>query len=100
MNHIYEKQYDDQFVRKTLIYAKASDAYAYADDKKTVKINAATLEDLFQMGAIIVAGGVQYEPTSFELKNGVGTITYVTADATTATTAVLATLKSSEYVAG
>lgn len=52
------------------------------------------------MGAIIVAGGVQYEPTSFELKNGVGTITYVTADATTATTAVLATLKSSEYVAG
>ena len=100
MKHIYEKQYDDQFVRKTLIYAKTSDAYAYADDKKTVKINAATLEDLFQMGAIIVAGGVQYEPTSFELKTGVGTITYVKADGTTPTTAVLATLKSSEYVSG
>lgn len=100
MKHIYEKQYDDQFVRKTYIYAKNADAYAYSDAATTVKINAATLEDLFQMGAIIVAGGVQYEPTSFELKTGVGTITYVTADGTTATTAVLATLKSSEYVAG
>lgn len=100
MKHVYEKQYDDQFVRKTYIYAKSEDAYAYSDAETTVKIDAATLEDLFQMGAIIVAGGVQYEPTSFELKTGVGTITYVTADGTTATTAVLATLKSSEYVAG
>ena len=100
MKHIYEKQYDDQFVRKTFIYAKNADAYAYADSATTVKIDAATLEDLFQMGAIVVAGGVQYEPTSFELKTGVGTITYVKADGTTPTTAVLATLKSSEYVAG
>lgn len=99
MNKIYEK-YEDLHVRKTYIYVKANDAYAYADSGKTVKIAATTLNDLFLKGAVIVSGGVEYAPTSFALSvAGVGTITYVTADATTATTAVLAVLYSEEYTA-
>lgn len=99
MNKIYEK-YDDLHVVATRVYAKANDAYVYADAGTTVKIEAAVLNDIFVKGMIIVAATVEYKPTSFVLSEGVGTVTYVTADATTATTAVLAVLKSKEYVAG
>ena len=79
---------------------KSADVYAYADNAKTVKIEAAALKNLFLKGAIIVDGTIEYAPIGFGISEGVGTITYVKADATTATTAVLATLKSKEYTAG
>ena len=98
MNRIFQDS-EDQHVVATLVYKKTGDAYAYSDAATTVKINAATLKDLFEKGAIVVEGAVEYKPVSFGIASTVGTLTYVKTDGTTATTAVLATLKSSEFVA-
>lgn len=99
MNQIFE-QSKDLHVRNTYVYAKNADPYVYADSTNTIKIDAATLNDLFLKGVVVVDGSVEYKAVSFGIAAGVGTLTYVKADAATATTAVLTTLKSSEYVAG
>jgi hypothetical protein len=93
MDKIYNKSVDVH-VSARLMYKKTGDAYAYADSAKTVKINAATLTDMFEKGAIIVDDAVEYAPISLGVVEGVATITYVKTDGTTATTAVLATLIS------
>lgn len=98
MDNIYE-QGKDLHVRGTYIYAKTGDSYAYLNSGKTEKIDAATLKDLFLKGAVIVDGDVQYKPVSFGIASTVGSVTYVKANTTTATTADLATLKSEEYSA-
>jgi hypothetical protein len=99
MNKVYEKSVD-LHVRNTYVYVKTGDAYAYADSANTVKIDSATLKDLFEKGLIVVAGAIEYKPVSYTVVDSVGTLTYVKTDGTTPTTAVLATLKSKEYVAG
>lgn len=99
MSKVYER-YEDLHVRKTYIYVKADDVYAYEDSDKKVKISADDLRNLFLKGVVIVDGTIEYAPISFDISEGVGTITYVKADTTTATVAVLATLKSKEYTAG
>jgi len=98
MNKVYER-YEDQHVRATYVYVKSDDAYAYADELTTIKIEAATLEDLFRKGIIVVDADTEYKATSLNVAAGVATLTYVKADETTATTAVLAVIKSSEYEA-
>jgi hypothetical protein len=99
MTQIYQ-DYKDLHVIGTLVYVKTNDTYAYADSGKTVKIDATTLKELFEKGAIVVDGTTEYKPVSLATSEGVATLTYVKTDGTTPTTAVLATLKSSEYVAG
>jgi len=99
MSKVYER-YEDLHVRKTYIYVKADDPYAYADPDKTVKISADDLSNLFLKGVVILDGTTEYLPTSYVISSKVGTITYVKADTTTASTAVLTTLKSKEYTAG
>ena len=99
MNQVFE-QSKDLHVRNTYVYAKNADPYVYADSATTVKIDAATLHDLFLKGVIVVDGVVEYKAVSFGIAAGVATLTYVKADAVTPATAVLTTLKSSEYVAG
>lgn len=98
MSKVYEK-YEDLHVRKTYIYVKADDVYAYADAAKTVKISSDDLKDIFLKGAVIVDDTIEYSPTSYGVSSKVGTITYVKADATTSSTAALTTLKSKEYTA-
>jgi len=98
MSKVYER-YEDLHVRKTYIYVKADDVYAYEDSDKKVKISADDLRDLFLKGAVIVDGTTEYLPTSYVISSEVGTMTYVKADTTTASTAVLTTLKSKEYTA-
>lgn len=99
MDKIYEHS-NDLHVRAVKVYVKTGDAYAYADSAKTVKVSAPILKDAFEKGVVIVAGATEYLPVSFAVAEGVGTLTYVKTDGTTATTAVLATLVSSEYTAG
>jgi tetrahydromethanopterin S-methyltransferase subunit D len=99
MNKIYE-EYKDLHVKAICVYVKTGDAYAYADSAKTVKIDSATMKEMFEKGTIIVDGALEYKPVSFGVALSVGTLTYVKTDGTTPTTAVLATLKSSEYTAG
>lgn len=97
-NKVYER-YEDLHVRKTYIYVKEGDVYAYADPDKTVKIASDDLRNLFLKGAVILDGTTEYSPTSYAESSKVGTITYVKADTTDASTAVLTTLKSKEYTA-
>lgn len=86
---------DDQNVAVRKAYTKSSDTFAYADSKCTVKIKADELRDAFIKGMIIVdAAGVEYKPISCKVASEVATVTYVTTDSTTATTAKLATIKS------
>lgn len=94
---IYEKA-NDVHVRATVVHNKTGELYAYLNPEKTEKISALVLKDLFEKGIIIVDGTKEYNPVSFDLTAGVGTITYVKTDGVTPTTAVLAILKSSEYV--
>lgn len=99
MDRIYE-QAKDQHVVAVKVYVKANDAYAYSNSGKTTKITAAVLQDMFNKGMIIIDGGNTYIPVKLNVTSGVAVVTYVKADATTATTAVLATLASEEYTAG
>lgn len=95
MNKIYETA-SDLHVKATMAYVKTSDTYAYADSTFKTKISAADLYNMFVMGMLIVdAAGVQYKPISCKTEASVVTVTYVTTDTNTATTAKLATLKSS-----
>nr|DAI04043.1 MAG TPA: hypothetical protein [Caudoviricetes sp.] len=85
----------DKNIAARKVYTKAADTFAYADADCTKKISAADLQDTFIKGMIIVdATGIQYLPVSCEVKKNVATVTYVTTDSTTSTTAKLATVKS------
>jgi hypothetical protein len=99
MSKVYER-YEDLHVRKTYIYVKKNDVYAYADPDKTVKIASDDLRDLFLKGAVILDGTTEYLPISYVISSNVGTMTYVkTGTTNSGSTAVLATLKSKEYTA-
>lgn len=94
MEKIYENA-DDLHVEVVRVYAKASDAYAYADAAFTTKISADDLKNAFIKGMVVVDGaGIEYKPISCKVASDVATVTYVTTDSTTATTAKLATVKS------
>lgn len=84
----------DLHVRATYIYGKASDTAAYMNADCTEKYKTSELKDVFEKGAVIVIGTDYFKPLNFVVKNGVGSVTYVSADKTTATTAVLGTLSS------
>ena len=85
---------DTMYEAATKVYAKASDSYAYADSDYTVKIPADVLEDIYIRGMIIIDSGVLYKPVSCKIASGVATVTYVTTDSTSTTSAKLATIKS------
>lgn len=93
MNHVVEK-YEDQHLRATYVYAKANDAYAYSDSGCTKKINKATLTDIFLKGCLVVLGDTTYKAVAMKTATAEVAVTYVKADTTTASTAVLATAKS------
>lgn len=88
----------DKNVSATKVFVKTGDAYAYADAANTEKIDMATLKDVFEKGCVIIDGTMEYSPASLKVAAGVSTITYVKTDGTVATTAVLATLVSKEFV--
>ena len=94
MDNIYMNVTDKNIAARK-VYTKAADTYAYADADCTEKISATDLQDAFIKGMVIVdAAGIQYLPVSCEIKKDVATVTYVTTDSTTSTTAKLATVKS------
>lgn len=90
------KRFDNVYDVAIVVYTKANDAYAYVDKKCTTKILTADLLDAFRNGLIIVdaASGIEYLPVSCAVASNIATVTYVTTDGTTATTAKLATVKS------
>ena len=85
---------DTMYEAATKIYAKA-DGFAYFESDFKTKVPTPVMEDLFVRGMIVVdSAGVMYKPISCKTASGVATVTYVTTDSTTATTAKLATVKS------
>lgn len=84
---------NSMYVVGTKVYTK-TDGVAYEDSACTTSIDAETLEQLFLEGMIVVVNGISYKPISCAVASKVATVTYVTTDSTTATTAKLATIKS------
>ena len=94
MDKIYQDA-KDKYVTASLIYAKNGDTKAYSDSACTKTIDVITLKNIFEQGCIVIdASGIEYRPISYHETAGVGTITYVKTDGSTATTAVLAILVS------
>lgn len=93
MDRVFD-QAKDVHVSATYVYGNGSDTYAYEDSGCTKKIGTSALTDLFLKGAVIVVGGVNYKPISLKVARDVATVTFVKADTSTETTAVLATLSS------
>lgn len=94
MDKIYE-QAKDLHVKATYIYGKTTnDTAAYKDSECTEKFTTSELKEVFLKGAIILIGGAHYMALNFIVKNSIGSVTYVKADTTTATTAVLGTLSA------
>lgn len=85
----------DRNVAVRRVYTKAADTFAYADSDCTNKVSADDLHDAFIKGLVIVdTAGVEYLPISCKVASNVTTVTYVTTDSTSSTTAKLATVKS------
>ena len=85
---------DDKNVAAVKVYVK-SDGIGYADEKYTAALTSDELTNAFIKGAVIVdSTGAMYKPISCKTVSNVTTLTYTTADASTATTAKLATVKN------
>lgn len=89
---------DDRNVAARKIYVKA-DGVAYLDKTLKVKATPAELEDAYIKGMLVVdTAGVMYRPISCKNASDTVTVTYVTTDITSATTAKLATVKAEPAV--
>ncbi|MDO5397622.1 MAG: hypothetical protein Q4G33_06805 [bacterium] len=93
MDRIYDDA-KDLHVRAVCVYGKANDTAAYTDSDCTEKFKTDELKEVFLKGAVVIIGNDYFVPISFIIKNGIGTVTYVTANSSSATTAVLATLSA------
>lgn len=93
MDKIYEKA-KDLHVKATYVYGKTNDTAAYTDSECTTKFTTSELKEVFLKGAVILIGGAYYTVLNYTVKNNIGSVTYVKADSTTATTAVLGTLSA------
>lgn len=95
MDRIFEHS-RDLHVRNYVVYA-GSDGYAYVDAEETEQITGSRLADVFKKGLLVEDGGKFYVPTAMVYEDGVATITYVKADSSTQTTAVLTLASSIDY---
>ncbi len=95
MDRIFEHS-RDLHVRNYVVYA-GSDGYAYVDAEETEQITGSRLADVFKKGLLVEDSGKFYVPTAMVYEDGVTTITYVKADSSTQTTAVLTLASSIDY---
>lgn len=86
---------DDRNVAVRKVFTKAADTFAYIDKECKTKATADELHDAFIKGLVIVGtDDTEYLPIHCKVASKVATVTYVTTDSSTATTAKLATVKS------
>lgn len=95
MDRIFEHS-RDLHVRNYVVYA-GPDGYAYVDAEETEQITGSRLADVFKKGLLVEDDGKFYVPTAMVYEDGVTTITYVKADSSTQTTAVLTLASSIDY---
>lgn len=94
MQKIY-KDAMDPYIAVRMIFTKAADTFAYEDAECTVKISSDDLYDAYLKGVLIVdASGNKCMPVACKRTEVATTLTYVTADSSTPTTAKLVTVKS------
>lgn len=93
MDKIFEHA-NDVHVRATYIYKKDSDTAAYVDAAGTVKFKTSELKDAFLKGAVINISGKLYKPVSYSEASKVGSVAYIVPNATTATSADIASLSA------
>lgn len=92
MNKIFE-QSKDLHVSASVIYGKA-DGKAYVDEACTVQMTTAELKEAVIKRAIIQIGTDIFIPVAFTVVSKAGTVRYVKPNATTATSADIASLSA------
>lgn len=92
MNKIFE-QSKDLHVSASVIYGKA-DGKAYVDEACTVQMTTAELKEAVIKRAIIQIGTDIFVPVAFTVVSKAGTVRYVKPNATTATSADIASLSA------
>lgn len=92
MNKIFE-QSKDLHVSASVIYGKA-DGKAYADEACTVQMTTAELKEAVIKRAIIQIGTDIFVPVAFTVVSKAGTVRYVKPNASTATSADIASLSA------
>ena len=92
MNKIFE-QSKDLHVSASVIYGKA-DGKAYADEACTVQMTTAELKEAVIKRAIIQIGTDIFIPVAFTIVSKAGTVRYVKPNASTATSADIASLSA------
>ena len=92
MDKIYD-QLKDVHVAAVVIYAYSGGAYADADHETQLKTS--ELKDAYIKGALISLGdGGFVSPFGYSESEGIGSVSYIVANATTATSADIATLEA------
>lgn len=91
---------EEKFVKRVILYGKASDAYVYAKSGATEddKIDKDSLMEILKKGAVVSYEGAFYTPAFFKENSGHVELTFATALSAAGTTAVV--LNSKEYTAG
>ena len=92
MNKIFE-QSKDLHVSASVIYGKA-DGKAYVDEACTVQMTTAELKEAVIKRAIIQIGTDIFIPVAFTVVSKAGTVRYIKPNASTATSADIASLSA------
>lgn len=92
MDRISMRAEDKNYAAK-IIYKKSGETYAYADKDYTTKLTTSELKNYFLKGAVIFLGTDSYaKPVGFGVSESVGYVEYIVPNATTTTSADIATL--------
>lgn len=92
MTKIYEDA-NEQHVRAILIYKKTSETKAYVDAAFTTQYTTSDLKNAFIKGAVIVLeDGSLVKPVKYAESSSVGSVSYITPNGTTVTSADIAAL--------
>ena len=92
MAKIYEDA-NDQHVRAIMVYKKTGETKAYTDSACTVQFVSKDLKDAFIKGALVqLEDGTLCKAAGYSESEGVGTLTYIVPNGTTATSADIAGL--------
>lgn len=86
----------DVNVAAVVIYGNGTDSKAYKDADFKTQFKTSELREAFIKRGVAFIGGVYYAPVNYGVKSDAGYITYVKADTSTATTAVLGTLTAAK----
>lgn len=84
----------DKNVSATYIYGKTGteDTKAYVDEACTVQMKTSELKEAILKRALIVIGDAIYVPVGFTVSSNIGSVNYITPNASKATSADISTL--------